>query len=248
MKKIIFFTLLIGFIGCISDNKKTKVKTIAVVNLMAHPILDDVQKGLLDELAKAGYADNDSTRIIIKNASGQTNLIPSIINDVKLANPDLVIAITTPVAQEFKGKVKCPIVFAAVTDPVGAGLVNDLNVAEENITGSSDRTDIEANIRLIRQIHPKATRLGLLFNPAEAASQYGLRETQKYAPKYGFTLVEGVVNSTAEMYPVVNSIINKVDVMFISTDNTVAAAIPAAIRLSFDKKIPLYAFDDLRSH
>ncbi|MDD5094602.1 MAG: ABC transporter substrate-binding protein [Dehalococcoidia bacterium] len=225
------------------NNTPEGTKVIAIANLMSHPILDTVQENLLAELRREGYEDGKNVRIILRNASGQMQVVPSIANELVAQNPDVIIAVTTPVSQAIKKVAKCPVVFGAVTDPIGAGLITSFDRGEEMITGTSDAVPYDEQLRLIRRITPNAKRLGVLFNPGEAASQYGIKQLRKYAPEIGFTLVEGPVSSTGDVYPVAQELSSKVDAILISTDNTVAAGIAAAVKVAVEYKIPLYACD-----
>lgn len=158
-------------------------------------------------------------------------------------NPDVIIAITTPMAQAVAKVARCPVVFAAITDPVGAGLVKSLEQGEPNITGTSDAWPYEDQLKLIRKISPNAKRLGVLYNPGEAASQYGIKEIRKYAPGLGFDVVEGSVNTTNDVYPVAQNLASRVDALFLSSDNTVIAGVAAALKVAVEHPLPLYVGD-----
>lgn len=152
-------------------------------------------------------------------------------------------AITTPMAQAVAKIARTPLVFSAVTDPVGAGLVPALETSVRDLTGVSDAWPYEAQLRLIREISPNAPRLGVLFNPGEAASQYGIRQIRAHAAAFGFDLVEGGVGSTAEVLPVAESLAPRVDALFLSSDNTVIGGVAAAVRVAIKYRKPLYVGD-----
>ena len=249
MKKWPVVLLLLVVVGVTAffvlrgNNTPTGTKVIAIANLMSHPILDTVQENLLSELKREGYEDGKNVRIILRNANGQMQVVSSIANELAAQNPDIIIAITTPMSQAVKKVAQCPVVFGAVTDPVGAGLVSSLEEGEALITGTSDAVPYDEQLRLIRRITPNVKKLGVLFNPGEAASQYGIKQLRKFAPELGFTLVEGPVSSTGEVYPVAQNLARRVDAILISTDNTVAAGIAAAVKVATEHKFPLYACD-----
>ena len=98
-------------------------KVIAIATLQTHPILDAVQKGVIDELTSDGYANGIRARYILLNAEGNMGQVAAIADEVAARNPDVVVAISTPVAQAIVKKFKGEIVFGALTDPVGAGVV-----------------------------------------------------------------------------------------------------------------------------
>ena len=115
--------------------------------------------------------------------------------------------------------------------------------ASPDITGTSDAWAYEEQLKLIKSITPSVKRIGVLFNPGEAASQYGMRHIRQLAPKLGFTLVEGSVDTTADVYRVAQSLSDHVDAFFLSSDNTVIGGAVGAVKVAFTKKIPLYVGD-----
>ncbi len=220
-----------------------KTKVIAIATLMSHPALDSIQENIKKELEREGYIEGSKVSYVIRNANGQIQLAANIASELTAQNPDIIVAITTPMAQAVAKIARSPIVFAAVTDPIGAGLVKSLDQGEPNITGTSDAWPYEDQLKLIRKISPSVKRLGVLYNPGEAASQYGIKEIRKYAPGLGFELVEGAVNSTTEVYPVAQNLVRRVDVLFLSSDNTVIGGVAAAVKVAVENKVPLYVGD-----
>jgi len=217
--------------------------TIAVATLMSHPALDTVQAGLKAELADEGFVEEKNVTYIIQNANGQIQLAASIANDLAARNPNAIVAITTPMAQAVAKIARSPVVFAAVTDPVGAGLVSALDRGEARITGTSDAWPYEDQVKLIREITPKAKILGVLFNPGEAASQYGIQQIQKYANNYGFSLIEAAVSNTTDVFPTARGLVGRADAFFLSSDNTVIAGMPGALQVARQNHLPLYVGD-----
>ncbi len=218
-------------------------KVVAIATLMSHPALDAVQENLKEELERQGFVEGESIRYIIRNANGQVQLAANIATELASQDPDVIVAVTTPMAQAVAKTARCPVVFAAVTDPVGAGLVKSVDVGEPAITGTSDAWPYEDQLKLIRKISPNAKRLGVLYNPGEAASQYGIKEIRRFAPALGFELVEGSVSSTGEVYPVAQNLAGRVDVLFLSSDNTVIGGVAAAVKVAVEHRMPLYVGD-----
>jgi putative ABC transport system substrate-binding protein len=210
---------------------------------MSHPALDAVQENLKKELANEGYVEGQNIHYLIRNANGQIQLVANIASELASQDADVVVAIATPMAQAVAKAARSPVVFAAVTDPVGAGLVKSLDQGEEKITGTSDAWPYEDQLKLIRQISPNAKRLGVLYNPGEAASQYGIKEIKKFAPAHGFEIVEGAVSSTTDVYPVAQNLAGRTDALFLSSDNTVIGGVASAVKVAVDRKMPLYVGD-----
>lgn len=229
-------------VGCTSSTDESK-PTIAVFNLQQHPILNSVEKGVIDELAKRGYKADSSARFIMRNANGNMQRVSTIASNLATQQPDIVIPISTPVSQAVTKQVNAPVVFGALTDPVGAGIMPSLDSTRKRITGTTDALPYRAQLKLVRRISEDARRLGMLFNPGEASSQYAIKQVRRVAPKLNFELVEGPVSSSNEVYSVAQSLAKRVDVLLISTDNTVAAGIAGAVRVASEQDIPLYACD-----
>lgn len=239
---LIELMLLSLLAGC-SDKPVAQPKRVAIVTLMSHPALDAVEKSAKAELARQGFAEGKDVKYLTRNANGQIQLAASIADELASEEPDIIIAITTPMAQAVAKQARCPIVFAAVTDPVGAGLVKSMDDGEQMITGTSDAWPYEEQLKLIREITPKVKRLGVLYNPGEAASQYGIRQIRELAPKHGFELVEGACNSTADVYPVAQNLALRCDALFLSSDNTVIGGSAAAVKVATSEQLPLYVGD-----
>lgn len=222
---------------------RTDMKVVAIATLMSHPALDAVAAGVREQLTEEGYVEGQQIRYVIRNANGQVQLAANIANELATLKPDVIVAITTPMAQAVAKVATCPVVFGAVTDPVGAGLVQSVDKGEPNITGTSDAWPYEDQLKLIRRISPNVKRLGVLYNPGEAASQYGIKEIRKYAPLHGFELVEGAVSSTGEVYAVAQNLASRTDALFLSSDNTVIGGVAAAVKVAVRQKKPLYVGD-----
>lgn len=226
-----------------SDLPKKQTKVIAIATLVSHPALDALQENLKQELAVEGFREGESIRYESRNANGQMQLLATIANDLASIKPDVTIAITTPVAQAVTKSVRGPIVFSAVSDPVGAGIVKSLEQPEPNLTGATDAWPYEDQLKLIREMTPGVKRLAVIFNPGEAASQYGMKLIRKFAPQHGFELVEGAVGSTSEVYSVADTLAGKADAIFLSSDSTAIGGVTGALRVATKRKIPLYVGD-----
>jgi putative ABC transport system substrate-binding protein len=220
--------------------------TIAVATLMTQPALDAVQSEMIRELTREGFVDGKNVTYILKNANGQATLAPIIANDLASRDPDVLVAITTPMAEAMlkaSSNTHIPLVFAAVTDPVGAHLVQSVDRGQPRVTGTSDAWPYEAQLKLIREISPSAKRIGVLFNPGETASQYGIQKIRTFAPRFGFTLIEAPVSSTSDVYPTAQGLTGRVDVLFLSSDNTVISGMAGALKVSVANRLPLYVGD-----
>ena len=226
-----------------SQEMHEKHWTVALATLMSQPALDQVREGIKERLTELGYNEGKNLRLIERNANGQVQLAASIATELAAQSPDAFVAITTPMAQSAAKVVRCPLIFAAVTDPVGAGLVSDLAKPEPNVTGTCDAWPYKAQLELICSILPRAKVLGILYNPGESASQFGIKRIRELAPSFGFSLQEAPANTTAEVFPAAAGLANRVDALFLSSDNTVIGGVAGAVKVAVTNKIPLFVGD-----
>jgi len=245
---ILSFILLVSIGGCKKSaqsglDTKHRVKRVAIATLMTHPALDSIIANMKTDLAEHGYQDGETIQYVIKNANGDSNVAVTLVRELELSKPDVLVAITTPVAQVAVKEARSPIVFSAVTDPVGAGVVASLTSPPANVTGVSDAWPYLAQLALAKEIVPEAKRLGVVFNPGEAASQYGIKQIREMAPSVGFELIEVPVSSTEEILGALRVRIRGLDAVYLSSDNTVIQGLPAALKVCFDNKKPLFVGD-----
>jgi len=246
---VVALIVLLAGVGCQRATEqpqpaKTAPKRIAIATLMTHPALDAIVASMKADLAERGFREGDTVQYEMKNANGDTNAAVTIVRELELSKPDVLVAITTPVAQvAVKEARSSPIVFSAVTDPVSAGVVTSLNSTPPNITGVSDAWPYKAQLALAREIVPAAKKLGVVFNPGESASQYGMARIREFAPGLGFEIVEVPVSNTQEILGALRVKIRGLDAVYLSSDNTVIQGVPAALKVCLDNKKPLFVGD-----
>ena len=136
--------------GAASDNTSLAMKTVAITAIVEHPALDDVRKGVIDELAEQGFKEGESLTVNFQSAQGNTATAGQIAKQFVADEADVIVAIGTPSAQSVAAATSTiPLVFSAVTDPVEAKLVSKLDGSGTNVTGGSDALPYEPQIELI---------------------------------------------------------------------------------------------------
>jgi putative ABC transport system substrate-binding protein len=244
-KTIRMTTLAMVFLASLGGacSQKEDVKTVGIATLMSHPALDALQTSMIEEMTHEGFIEGKNIRYEKRNANGQPQLTATIASELAGQRLDAIVAITTPMAQAVLKVSRVPVVFGAVTDPLGAGVVTSLTAPAANVTGTSDAWPYQAQLELIRAISPSVKRLGFLFNPGESAAAYGLTELRRLAPAMGFELVEGPVSSTTDVFPVASQLAGRVDALLVGSDNTAIAGVAGAVKVAASRKIPLYVGD-----
>jgi len=214
---------------------------VGIIEPMVHVAVSDVTRGIEEGLKAEGEVKYIVT---VKNANGDSSTIPQIIAQYNDIGVRIFVPIFTATAQATKKAVGSnPIVFAAVTDPVAAGLVKNPKSPEGNVTGVSDLWPIGAQFDVIRKILPRASRIGILFDPNDPSSAVTMPTIREYANAEGFKLVEKPVHSITEVAEALPLFKDKVDLFFTANDVTITKSFPALVAYAIENKIPLFAGD-----
>lgn len=217
---------------------------VAVTQIVEHPALDSVRDGIKDELAEAGYEEGDSLRWEWQSAQGSPATATQIANKYAGAQPDVIVAIATPSAQTaIAATSDIPIVFSAVTDPVGAKLVEDADKPGGNISGVSDLSPIAQQLALIKEILPEAETLGVIYSAGEDNSVSLVALINENAPAQELAVKEVTVSTSSDVASAARSLVGSVDAIYIPTDNTVVSALESVIQVGQDNQIPVFAGD-----
>jgi putative ABC transport system substrate-binding protein len=240
MKKFgIYLALLFSVSGFLMASK-----SVAITQIVEHPALDSCRKGVKDALEKEGFIVGKNLKWLFENAQGQIPNTISIAKKFAGKKPDVIVAIATPSAQAVvKNAPNIPLVFSAITDPIGAGLVTRLKKPGKNITGVSDLSPMGAHLDLVQTFLPSLKRLGVVYNSGEANSITLIKLLKKVAKQRNIKIVEAVAIKTSEVLTSTRSLIGKVDAIYIPTDNTIISAFEAVVKVGRDAKIPVFAGD-----
>ena len=226
--------------GCNSGGKKSinssqeEMFKIGIIQLAEHPALDDARKGFEDKLKELGV----EAEIYYQNAQGDIPTATSISQKFVKDQVDLIFAIATPAAQAAKQATSdIPILFSAVTDPEKAEIVESWENVGSNITGTSDKAPTESQLEMFKQIDPNINTIGILYNTSEANSEVQVEEVKDIAPKLGLEVVTVGVSNVNELPQALDSIIKKVDALYMITDNMVASSIELVREKTLENKM-----------
>ncbi len=241
-----FFIFSVVLSGCgsrtISSGSTEKMITIGVTQIVEHPALDSAREGFIKALKDNGYVEGKNVTFIQENAQGDMSTAQTIAKKFVDKNVDLIFSIATPTTQAVKKATSTiPIVFTAVTDPVAAGLVNSLDKPGGNVTGTSDMEPINDQLKLIKDLVPGAKRIGIIYNAGEVNSTVQVKIAKDDAASLGYSIVEATVSNSSEVNQAAQSLVGKVDAIWLPTDNTVASSVAAIIKVANSAKIPVVA-------
>lgn len=218
--------------------------TVAVTAIVEHPALDATRDGIKDGLAEAGFVDSDTITFVYESAQGQPATAAQIARQFVGDEATVIVPISTPSAQAAVAATKdIPIVFTAVTDPMAAQLVTSLEKPGGNVTGVSDLTPIQEHIELIKEIVPDVSNLGVIYNPGEPNSVALVNLLKDVAGPADLTIVESAATKSADAQQAARALVDRVDAIYVPTDNTVVSALEAVIAVAEENDIPLFTGD-----
>ena len=139
---------------------------------------------------------------------------------------------------------RIPVVFSAVSDPLEAKLMDNLEKPNHNITGTSDEVQVDQILDLALMIDPDLKTLGFLYNTAEANSISNLKKAKAYCKERGIELREASGTNISELQAAANVLVSECDAIFAPNDNTVASSISALVATANKHKVPVYTGAD----
>jgi putative ABC transport system substrate-binding protein len=232
------------------DDKKTqntaqapaqKTLQIGVVQLVEHNALDAANKGFVDALAARGFSAGKNVEFDFQNAQADQSNLRNIAQRFVSKKVDLIGAIATPAAQSVANATQTiPIVATAVTDFEIAKLIKSNAKPDTNVTGSSDMAPIDALVELILKFYPQTKKVGVLYSSSEINSQRQVDIFKAEAKKRGLETQEATVSSVNDIQQAAQSLVGKVELLYVPTDNTIASAIPALVKITEPAKLPVF--------
>lgn len=224
-----------------NKQEQNKLPLVAIANYGPHPSLFETIDGIKNHLKSQGYIEGENIRIIVSDVNYDTSLIMQMLMKLKAAKPDIFIALSTPVAQSAKNMITdIPVVFADVTDPIAAGLVDK---KQSNIAGASDKQNITLMFDLAQQLLPKPEKMGILYSTGEANDKALITMLEKKASIYGIEIVAVPVEHSRDVTTRIRSFKNKVDFIYAGSSGVVQSAMPAISAAADDMKIALFNFN-----
>ena len=217
--------------------------TIGISQFAEHGSLDNCREGFLEGLAEAGFVEGENLTVEFDNAQADTGTAGQIADSYVSDKVDLICAIATPSAMSAYNsalKSDIPVVYTAVSDPVAAGLANEDGTSVGNATGTSDKLPVEEQLKMIREILPGATKIGIIYTTSEANSVSTIEEYKAIAGQYGFEIVETGINTIADVDLAAADMVGKVDCISNLTDNTVVSALQTVLAYANEAHIPVF--------
>lgn len=251
MKRLYFTFIFLGlfltfaFFNTTSTKMTTKKPVIGILQLTSHPALDEIHRGILAGLKKEGFSDQKNIQIDFQNAQNDQSALKSISEHFVNEQSQVTIGIATPAAQALANATsQIPVIMGAISDPVGANLVNNLKHPDKNITGVMHVEPIAKQIKLIKQIMPNLKTIGVLYTSNDDSATKSYQDFKKAAHQANLKVKTYTISSTNDVAQVSAVMAQEVAAVYLPTDNTVASAIQTIIKNTDENQIPVFSASD----
>ena len=233
MKKLLNILLallmLVSICACTDQPAdEGRVYHIGICNYVDDASLNQIVASITARLDELDNGRDFRFDVRVDNCNADTTVLNQIIANFLADNVDLMVAVATPVASVMKGATEengVPVIFAAVSDPVGAGLVDSLEHPGANVSGTSDYLDTGAMLDLMFLLDPDLDKVGLLYDISQESSTAAIREAKEYLNNKGVTIIEKTGTNSTEISLAADELIaSGVRTIFTPSDNTVMAA------------------------
>ena len=240
MKKL-FAVILSAILLLSSASALAEPYRVAIVQPMSHTSLDQIRDTIVTQLESSGR----DIEIVLGNANGDTAALATILSNLRADGVDMLIPIATSTAQTARMVFEddeLPIVFAAVSDPVSAGLTGE---GCGNITGVSNSIPAAEIVKLIRTFQPDCQKIGFLYTSSEVNSVSTINAAKAYCDAEGIAYAEASIANLSELQPAVEALISKgVDALYTGNDNSIASAMATYTDAAYSVGIPVYCGAD----
>lgn len=252
MKKLIAIVLAavltLSLFACAGSTGDGSTYKIGICNYADDASLNQIVASLRARLEEIGKEKNVTFDISYDNPNADDNVMTQIISNFIADEVDLMVGVATPVAMQMQAATEdngIPVVFAAVSDPVGTGLVDSIEAPGANITGTSDYLDTNAVMNLILALDPDISKIGLLYDAGQDSSTAPIAAAKAYLDEHNIGYVERTGTTVDEVVLAAQALVSDgVEAVFTPTDNTIMLAELSIYEIFAEAKIPHYTGAD----
>mgnify|MGYP002552298806 FL=1 len=214
--------------------------TVGIIQLIENGAFNDMREGFIEELQAKGYTE-DKLTVDYKCAQGDATNLQTIAQSMADGDYDLVCTIATPATQAMVNlETDTPVVFIAVSAPVAAGVVTDMDHPDKNATGTSNAIPVSDIFALSNQLTPDCKTFGFLYCTSEVNSVNTIEAAKEYCDANGLSYKEATVTNSSEVQQAAQSLVGSVDAMFVPNDSVIQASMTLVTEVARDAKIPVY--------
>lgn len=216
--------------------------TIGLFQINEAPTLQEVRRGFLQALEDRGLRDGVNIRVEVRNAGGDVVQAHRLAREFVRRGADLIVALSTPCLQAaLMADARTPILFSSVANPYLLGAGRSATDHLEHVTGVVSTAPIRETLAFIREVLPRARRLGTLYTPSELNSEYYLEMLRRHALDFDFEVAVMAVGNPTEIPVAAQSLLNRrVDALSQVSDNTINASFEVLGRIAQENSVPLF--------
>ena len=241
IRRILCTAFILALVLCVLGSAYAEALRVAVVQPLTHTSLNQIRDTIVSELE----ASDVDFEIVTRNAEGDSAALSTILENVKSDGVDILVPIATNTAQSAKmvfEDTDIPVVFAAVSDPVAAGLTGD---DCGFITGVSNNIPAAEIVNLISDFQPDYEKIGFLYTSSETNSVSTINAAKAYCDENKIAYEEVSIANLSELQPAVETLISKdVDALYTGNDNSIASTMSTYIDVAYEFGIPVYCGAD----
>jgi putative ABC transport system substrate-binding protein len=243
-KFLSIITIAIVMLMCGCDNEKQDAPLVAIVNYGQIPPLLTSIEGIKKELLESGFIEGKNIRYEVADIAFDHSLIPQTVMTLKSHNPKVMIALSTPIAQFAKGKIRdIPLVFNVVTDPVDAKLIDTPMKSTNNVVGSSDMQDLHAFLTFVRSIFPNAKAIGMLYLTSDNNDNALINMMRREAKLLGMSVVAVPVDQMRDIPIRLQQLKGKADLIYVGASG-LQSALPIISGEAGKMNIPVFNMEE----
>ena len=239
--RILCIAFILALVLCTLGSAFAEALRVAVVQPLSHTSLNQIRDTIVSELEGSDV----EFEIVTRNAEGDSAALSTILENVKSDGVDILVPIATNTAQSAKMVFEdtgVPVVFAAVSDPVAAGLTGD---DCGFITGVSNNIPADEIVKLVYNFQPECKKIGFVYTSSETNSVSTINSAKKYCDENGIAYEETSISNVSELQTAVESLLGKgVEALYTGNDNTIASAMATYTSAAYSKQIPIYCGAD----
>lgn len=216
---------------------------VCFVEIVENGAFTSMMDGFKAKMEESGYTD---VVYNVENAQGDSDVMNQIAANLKTSDYDLVAAIATPSAQAcVNAELEIPMVFISVTDPVGAGLLSDMETPDKGITGTSDFVPASDVYQFGTELMPAAAEkpCGILYCSASDAAVDPVAKLKEYLDGEGIAYEEKAVANSSEVQQAATTLAQSCGCIYVPQDTVIQDAMPVAVEAALAAGIPIFGSD-----